>query len=302
MARARNIKPGFFTNDELSEIAPLGRLLFIALWTIADRAGRIEDRPKRIKAEALPYDDCDVDSLLSQLAARGFILRYTSSGQRFIQILKFTKHQNPHVREPQSSIPAPGNDATKQPASAALPDAIARPVQASADPAPGEHGTGPADSGFLIPDSPLLIPDSREGESPTSTTVAREAPTDQAEAGPARSPDGSRLPAGFPTSDELGWCRQKRPELDAEALGEKFRDYWASLAGSKGVRADWPAVWRNFVRTEHAEPVRAQRNRGPPMREGRNAAVIAALTGRKPQHTAEVIDVEAVERATHRVG
>ena len=61
MARARNIKPSFFTNDVLAEIDPLGRLLFIALWTMADREGRLEDRPKRIKAEALPYDDANAD-------------------------------------------------------------------------------------------------------------------------------------------------------------------------------------------------------------------------------------------------
>lgn len=50
MARARNIKPAFFMNDELAEIDPLGRLLFIGLWTIADREGRLEDRPARHKS------------------------------------------------------------------------------------------------------------------------------------------------------------------------------------------------------------------------------------------------------------
>lgn len=107
MARARNIKPSFFTNDELAEIDPLGRLLFIALWTIADREGRLEDRPKRIKAEALPYDDCDADELLDALQQRGLILRYTVESSRFIQVVNFTKHQNPHHKEVPSEIPPP---------------------------------------------------------------------------------------------------------------------------------------------------------------------------------------------------
>jgi len=64
MARARNIKPGFFMDDVLAEIEPLGRILFAGLWCIADREGRLEDRPKRIKAEVLPYDECDMDNLL----------------------------------------------------------------------------------------------------------------------------------------------------------------------------------------------------------------------------------------------
>ena len=44
MARARLLKPGFFTNEDLCELPAFGRLLFAGLWTIADREGRLEDR------------------------------------------------------------------------------------------------------------------------------------------------------------------------------------------------------------------------------------------------------------------
>lgn len=107
MARARNLKPSFFTNDLLAEIDPLGRLLFQGLWCVADREGRLEDRPKKIKAELLPYDDCDADAFLAELHEKGFILRYEAAGKRYIQVLAFTKHQNPHVKEAASTIPAP---------------------------------------------------------------------------------------------------------------------------------------------------------------------------------------------------
>lgn len=109
MARSRNIKPGFFMNDKLAEIDPLGRLLFIGLWTIADREGRLEDRPLRIKAEVLPYDNCDTVELLNQLEKRGFVFRYEVDGTGYIQITNFTKHQNPHYKEVASEIPAPPN-------------------------------------------------------------------------------------------------------------------------------------------------------------------------------------------------
>ena len=46
MARARNIKPGFFRNADLVEMPIEARLLFIGLWTLADRSGRLEDRPR----------------------------------------------------------------------------------------------------------------------------------------------------------------------------------------------------------------------------------------------------------------
>lgn len=107
MPRARNIKPGFFANEDLAEIEPTGRLLFIGLWMLADRDGRLEDRPKRIKGEIFPYDNCDIDSLLNDLHKFGFILRYEVGGVRYIQVTNFAKHQNPHPKEASKGFPAP---------------------------------------------------------------------------------------------------------------------------------------------------------------------------------------------------
>lgn len=105
--RARNLKPGYFQNEELAECTPFARLLFAGLWCIADRAGRLEDRPKRIKAQVFPYDKLDTDALLTELVQRGFITRYEADGARYIAVLNFDKHQHPHVKEAPSTIPAP---------------------------------------------------------------------------------------------------------------------------------------------------------------------------------------------------
>jgi hypothetical protein len=107
MARARNIKPGFFINEDLCELSPLARLLFVGLWCIADREGRLEDRPKRIKIAVLPADDCDVEALLAQLAARNFVIRYAGETCNLIQISKWDKHQRPHHTERGSTLPGP---------------------------------------------------------------------------------------------------------------------------------------------------------------------------------------------------
>jgi hypothetical protein len=107
MPRARNIKPGFFANEDLAEIEPIGRLLFIGLWTLADRDGRLEDRPKRIKGELFPYDNCDINALLDDLQKYGFIMRYEVDGGKYIQIVNFSKHQNPHPKEPSKDFPMP---------------------------------------------------------------------------------------------------------------------------------------------------------------------------------------------------
>ena len=105
--RSRNIKPGFFKNEVLAEMPPETRLLFIGLWTLADREGRIEDRPKRIKAELFAFDSFDVDSMLSRLQSDGFLVRYEVDSTRFIQVANFVKHQDPHYREKASVIPPP---------------------------------------------------------------------------------------------------------------------------------------------------------------------------------------------------
>lgn len=105
--RARNIKPGFFRNEELVELDPCCRLLFIGLWCMADREGRLEDRPRKIKLEVLPYDDVDPDRLLQDLHDSGLIRRYSVNGSGYILVPNFLKHQRPHTNEKASEIPPP---------------------------------------------------------------------------------------------------------------------------------------------------------------------------------------------------
>ena len=105
MARARNIKPGFFKNADLVETSFETRLLFVGLWTLADREGRLQDRPKQIKMELFPADNVDVDSCLNDLSQFGFITRYVADGKRVIQIVNFCKHQIPHGKEADSQLP-----------------------------------------------------------------------------------------------------------------------------------------------------------------------------------------------------
>lgn len=106
MARIRSIKPSFFTNDELAPLDPIVRLLFVGLWTLADRDGRLEDRPLRIKAEIMPFDNVDVSQAISSLESVGMLTRYEVDGRKFIEINNFRKHQKPHPQEKPSDIPA----------------------------------------------------------------------------------------------------------------------------------------------------------------------------------------------------
>ncbi|MDD0842111.1 hypothetical protein [Pseudomonas sp. Gutcm_11s] len=105
MARSRNIKPSFFKNELLAELPPFDRLLFIGLWCLADREGRVEDRPKRIKMELFPCDEYQVEQGLIALEQAGFIERYAVAGWSVIQVVNFTRHQRPHATERDSELP-----------------------------------------------------------------------------------------------------------------------------------------------------------------------------------------------------
>lgn len=166
MARARNIKPGFFANDLLGELSALTRLLFAGLWTICDREGRVEDRPKKIRADVLPYDQCDVDEMLHALEKSGFILRYEAGGKRVIQVLTWDKHQNPHIKESASTLPAPDTFIAETKPAPDKHSASTVLAPGKEQPLPERAGLIP-DSGFLTTDSLPLIPRKKSASAPT---------------------------------------------------------------------------------------------------------------------------------------
>lgn len=113
MRRIRTIKPEFFQDEKVAEVSLAARLLFVALWTMADREGRLEDRPRVIKLGAFPWDDgVEVETVLQELAGVGFIERYSADGKPYIQIRNFAKHQRPNHREAPSNIPSPAYPGT----------------------------------------------------------------------------------------------------------------------------------------------------------------------------------------------
>ncbi len=134
MARSRNIKPGFFINEDLAELSFEYRLLFIGLWTLADKEGRLENRPKRIKMSIFPADDVNVTEGLALLNRYGFVILYERNGCNYVQISNWHKHQSPHHTEKQSLIPAPlshesitvesRNDLRGNPPDSLIPDSL----------------------------------------------------------------------------------------------------------------------------------------------------------------------------------
>ena len=148
MARSRNIKPAFFTNEELGTLDPIINLTFIGLWCLADKEGILEDRPLRIKAELFPYrESLDVNGYLTVLARLNFIERYEVAEKGYIHILNFEKHQSPHHTEKSKGYPKKPKENMR------LDDLTVRP------PLDNQELTVATRSDSLIPDS--LIPEEK---------------------------------------------------------------------------------------------------------------------------------------------
>jgi len=104
VARIRTIKPEFFTSEQIVELSPMARLLFIATWCEADREGRMAWKPRTFKMRYFPADDCDIDALARELIASGLVTPY---GDGLAYIPSFRKHQHINPRETESTLSAP---------------------------------------------------------------------------------------------------------------------------------------------------------------------------------------------------
>lgn len=234
MARARNIKPGFYKNEDLAECSVWARFIYPGLWMLADRDGLLEDRPKRIKAEILPFDSVEIEPLLSELAARKLIVRYQNEDGSYIWIPKFKEHQSPHYSEKPSGIKPPAlpestrHDGAETPGKA-LEDSEKTPVL--------RGGRNPLNPDSLNPESRLPPPEDRRGKR-------------------ASAERRQRLPEDFElTEARRAALLAQSPLADAVAEFDHFRDHHRAKGSTM---LDWDAAWRTwcqnvrkFTRSSH---------------------------------------------------
>lgn len=98
-------------DSELAQLSPMARLFYIGLWCLADREGRLKDKPMELAVQLIPYELAKYkpEPLLEELNGR-FLVRYQAEGRGYIHIRGFHKHQRPANSEPASELPAPSED------------------------------------------------------------------------------------------------------------------------------------------------------------------------------------------------
>lgn len=101
--------------------------------------------------------------------------------------------------------------------------------------------------------NPSLIQQEPEPEQePKRTAGARpkiESRPTQEPAQPTRGTRFKRHQDGIP-KEWIEAASQIRPDLDAAAVYESFCDHWVSKPGQYGLKLDWLATWRNWLRKE----------------------------------------------------
>ena len=108
MARVRMVNPEVFAHEGLGRCSPHARLLFISLWTQADREGRLRWLPLRVHGEAFPHEpSLFVDALAQELVDAGVLDVYLVEGRTYAALPGFLRWQRPHKNEAESRCPPP---------------------------------------------------------------------------------------------------------------------------------------------------------------------------------------------------
>jgi len=274
MPRARTLKYEFFRNESLGYMPPHARLLFAGLWCLADREGRLEDRPGRIKGYLFGCDNDVtpdiVDSFLALLDDADLIRRYHVDGVGYISIVKWSTHQHPHPREVASVIPPPTKDRSRHGHGKTS-------AMNGHDPGKAEDMPSPSLSSLSsLSSMPSGLTPLRSTLTPEHRVEPREKKTSRG----ARLPDDWRLPMpwGEWAMRDCGFVREQ-----VERMAATFADHWHAVPGQKGLKLDWLATWRNWCRREVDMGAVRAGSRGARLREDRRRTAEAFAVGPRPR-------------------
>lgn len=221
MARIRTIKPEFPQSESMGAVSRDARLLFIMLFTLADDEGRLRGNSRMLASLLFPYD-LDAPKLIDKWIDELITQRCIIRYQiEDATYVEICKWLNHQkIDKPsKSKIPAPPDHSRVF--------AIVR-EDSSEDQGRDQGKDQGRDQGLGI----------------KAEKTAR----------------ASRLPKDWQPNDRmLAFCENERPDLNPTEVAATFRDYWHSQAGQKGVKADWEATWRNWVRNQRMAAKSPQR-------------------------------------------
>jgi hypothetical protein len=238
--RIRSIKPQFWGHPLPPRFE--ARLLYMAMWNWADDYGVGEANAKALAGFAFPYDDIDgrqVEELFAEIALSYDCVFYVVDGRPYYCLQSWKKHQSPknpgRALNPRPELAErflyqglPKNDLVSTPGP--TPEPAPLEVVGSREEVVGSREETPLRGvQGVLPQSPL----------PEKKDTAR----------------GTRLPEDWQPTDAVKEdLKIQYPHLKLGVLLEEFRDYWISVPGQRGRKADWDRTFRNWVRKGSDRP------------------------------------------------
>lgn len=115
MARQRFIHPSMWADKAFGSLKPDEKVLFIALFSLADDEGRLTGDAQVLRGQVFPYEDYTVKKVTALrdavVAKMRNVRLYESDGEQFIALLKWGSYQRPQYAKP-SKIPSPFHEAS----------------------------------------------------------------------------------------------------------------------------------------------------------------------------------------------
>ncbi len=276
MARIRSVKPEFWTDRPFVRRVPArdARMLYMALWNLADEHGRLGGDSYYIKSQVFPYAEDDdltpdaISGLLDMLAAAGKIVRYEVDGDPYLYLPKLGKHQRlePHkVPSRLPDVPEPSEPPPTPPAQPVVENVqVSVPAQIRADESARDlDGSEPdADSSALlyVACSRLPVAGSREHGPPRANVsqppllaVVESLPFASLTEPPSSFDDfWTHWPrkTGKPSATKAFANAVRKKRADPAAIVEACRAYAGRCqqVGQNPMFIPYPATWLNDER------------------------------------------------------
>lgn len=274
--RIRSIKPEIHTDEELWDAEQETRLplfrAFVGLWNYADREGRFEWRPRRLKAYILPHWEGDFSRVLDALTTRGWLVKYTCQTKKsppqngapgdpseklYGAVRNFRKHQQINGKELPSSLPAPPYENPKNSTVPISPEHVAhvsstrkeRETDARESRAPPvKHAPIPIP--LPLPSDPDPDPGGAGGASTGAGPPDPDADWSDVETMCPTDLESRAETAGVlrELSDKLGV-----PLVSVVDAAREFVGYWTIGEGAGKRRRHWMRKLREHIRRAHRE-------------------------------------------------
>ncbi len=242
----RLIREGLMESEQVLSVPVEARWLFVIVILSADDLGLFEAAEFALARRADVRREL-AGKLMQMLADADLVRLYEAGGKRYGFIPKFRQR----LQIKRSRYPMP-------PAALLRDDADA--LSKIKDLGPKATVVQPLDNGCPSDGQPSEPEPEPEVESIGKTVGAASSdePSTKAQRKRSATPaKGARLPAGWALPSRWGeWALTEFPHWTADIVrreAAKFENHYRALPGSKGVKLDWAATWRNWCLSDIAQ-------------------------------------------------